>query len=144
MTQSIQHDAVIEVTNAVCESLLGDVPEARDQSTASPEGISAWVTIRGAWSGNIEVRLSSGLARRLTRELMCTEASSNDDADLRDVVGELANMIGGNLKALLPEPCALSLPSVATMRPAATPDLVQAFSLRGDAFEVRVSRERRI
>jgi chemotaxis protein CheX len=33
-------------------------------------------------------------------------------ADLQDAVAELVNMIGGNFKALLPETCYLSLPSV--------------------------------
>jgi chemotaxis protein CheX len=34
------------------------------------------------------------------------------DDDKRDVVAELANMIGGNLKSLLPGPLYLSLPTV--------------------------------
>ena len=33
-------------------------------------------------------------------------------ADLHDALGELTNMTGGNLKALLPEPCTLGLPVV--------------------------------
>ena len=33
-------------------------------------------------------------------------------ADIADALGELANIIGGNVKSLLPEPCALSLPHV--------------------------------
>jgi chemotaxis protein CheX len=35
------------------------------------------------------------------------------EADVRDALGEIANMIAGNVKALLPEPCSISLPAVA-------------------------------
>jgi chemotaxis protein CheX len=34
------------------------------------------------------------------------------DDDVRDVMGELANMVAGNLKCLLPRGTGLSLPSV--------------------------------
>jgi chemotaxis protein CheX len=34
------------------------------------------------------------------------------EADVADAVGELANMIGGNIKSLLPGPSALTLPLV--------------------------------
>ena len=33
--------------------------------------------------------------------------------DKKDAVGELINMIGGNIKALLPAPCVLSVPLLA-------------------------------
>ena len=33
--------------------------------------------------------------------------------DVRDALGELANMLGGNIKALLPAPSQISLPAVA-------------------------------
>ena len=35
---------------------------------------------------------------------------------MRDAVGELANMVGGNIKALMPGSCQLSLPTVAEGR----------------------------
>ena len=35
-----------------------------------------------------------------------------DDLEVADALGELVNIIGGNLKCLLPEPSQLSLPTV--------------------------------
>jgi chemotaxis protein CheX len=35
------------------------------------------------------------------------------DSDIADAVGELANIVGGNVKSLLPPPTTLSLPVVA-------------------------------
>jgi chemotaxis protein CheX len=84
------------------------------------------------------VRLSPALARRLAREILQIEAASTDDAGVRDVAGEVANMIGGNLKALLPEPCRLSLPRVVVDSGPGEGALVQAFAVGADTFEVCV------
>jgi len=39
-------------------------------------------------------------------------------ADVADAVGELVNMVGGNIKSLMPGPSVLSLPAVAAGRAA--------------------------
>lgn len=134
----IADDAVVEVTNAVCETLLGATPLICGVDGAEHERISAWVSIRGAWRGEVEVRLSHALAARLVREVLQVEALSSDDPNMSDVVGEVANIIGGNLKALLPEPCSLSLPRVTSAVRAAHPDHLHAFRLGEDAFEVAI------
>jgi len=36
------------------------------------------------------------------------------DADIHDAVGELSNIVGGNIKSLLPPPTSLSIPFVET------------------------------
>lgn len=138
-TTAIPADAVIEVTNAVCESLLGVMPIPCVAPLPAGERVTARVSISGAWRGAVEVRISRALAARLVREVLQAEPCSTDDPDVRDIVGELANMIGGNLKALLPEPCSLSLPSVANEGRPARVDLLQAFVLGEDAFEVAVA-----
>jgi chemotaxis protein CheX len=43
------------------------------------------------------------------------------EAELVDAIGEIANMTGGNVKALLPGPSVLSLPEVAAGTAAAVP-----------------------
>ncbi|MFN7701640.1 MAG: chemotaxis protein CheX [Deltaproteobacteria bacterium] len=137
----IERESVIEVTQAVCECLLGDFAEPRPPLAAAPEtepGVVACVSISGAWSGDVRVRLSPALARRLAREILQIEAASTDDAGVRDVAGEVANMIGGNLKALLPEPCRLSLPRVVVDSGPGEGALVQAFAVGADTFEVCV------
>lgn len=140
MTTTIECDAVIEVTSAVCESLFGDVPIPVPGDPAPPgRCVSAWVSITGAWAGDVEVRVTPSLAARMTRDILRGEPRSSDDPDVRDVMGEVANMIGGNLKALLPEPCRLSLPTVSlgggVVRSA---ELVQGFVLGEERFEVAV------
>jgi chemotaxis protein CheX len=140
-TTMIPHDALIEVTSAVCEALLGAAPVTRDVASATGERIYASVSIRGAWRGDVEVRLSPSMARRFAREAFQIEPGPSDDPVVMDMAGEVANMIGGNLKALLPEPCALSLPVVLRTARREGGDVVQAFALGDDAFEVVVASE---
>lgn len=143
--KTIKPAALIEVTTTVCESFFKATPSMTCGTSAVGERVTASISISGAWQGDVEVRMSHALARRLARELLDGDATATEDADVRDVVGELASIIGGNLKGLLPEPSALSLPSIlsATGRPAAArprPDLVQAFTVGDDAFEVSVAQ----
>ena len=53
--------------------------------------------------------------------------------DVNDVLGELANIIGGNVKAMLPAGCFLSLPQVVLAPASATtyPSAVQVCGLHG-------------
>lgn len=136
-------DAVVEVTNAVCESLLGEVPDVGVDTPSADERVSGVVSIHGAWSGDVEVRLTPRLAGRLAREVLQLEGRAADEADVRDVVGEVANMIGGNLKALLPEPCRLSLPHVRTTTRSDVADLRKTFAIHGEPLEVVVKRDDR-
>ncbi|QCC78154.1 chemotaxis protein CheX [Nocardioides daphniae] len=45
---------------------------------------------------------------------MDPDADEPSEADVVDAVGELVNMVGGNVKSLVPGPSQLSLPLVAT------------------------------
>lgn len=71
------------------------------------------VTISGAWNGALIIECDERTAARIGSAMLDTDAEELGEDDLRDVIGELANVIGGNLKALLPQPSSLSLPSVA-------------------------------
>lgn len=78
---------------------------------------SASVAIRGAWNGVVAIELAEGLAQLATRSMLGLEPDSEvSDVDLADAVGELVNMVGGNIKGLVPGPSRLSLPLVAAGR----------------------------
>jgi chemotaxis protein CheX len=57
----------------------------------------------------IHVRTSAIVARVLASRMLTTADPSPDD--LLDAVGELGNIVGGNVKSLLRHSCRLSLPS---------------------------------
>jgi len=60
----------------------------------------------------VVVRCSAAAARNAAAALLGVELDDVTTEDVTDALGELANIIGGNVKSLLPEPCALSLPHV--------------------------------
>lgn len=74
--------------------------------------VSASVSMTGAWQGHVVVRCSATAARNAAGALLGLGLDDVTVEDVTDALGELANIMGGNVKSLLPEPCALSLPHV--------------------------------
>lgn len=79
-----------------------------------PEGstVTSIVNIDGAWHGAVLLQCSMTLASLMTASMVQGEDEPTSD-DVRDVLGELTNVVAGNFKALLPQPCSISLPTVA-------------------------------
>lgn len=80
----------------------------------TPCGETAVGTVRveGAWRGCVTVACPPSLARRAAAAMLASPADALDDGDVADALGELTNMIGGNVKSLLPAPSTLCLPTV--------------------------------
>jgi chemotaxis protein CheX len=62
--------------------------------------------------GKILLECTMSLAYAFTARLMHVPTPESLDDNVRDAMGELANMIGGNLKGLMPEETCISTPSV--------------------------------
>lgn len=100
---------------------------------AAPDGtgLVAEVAVVGDAPARIALAVDGAGARAVTEHMTSGAAPGPalDDEDIADALGELANVLGGNLKALLPEGSTLSLPSVAPSAgpvPAPTGDDVPA------------------
>lgn len=76
-----------------------------------PTTISS-ISITGEWNGVVYLHCSSKLASAVSQDIFKTDADSITDEDIEDAMGEMINMIGGNVKMLLPAPSNLSLPNV--------------------------------
>ncbi len=70
------------------------------------------VDISGNWNGFVNIYVPYPLAIELTEKMFFLEAGSSSKSEVEDSIGEIINMIGGNIKAILPEPNQLSTPSV--------------------------------
>jgi chemotaxis protein CheX len=75
------------------------------------------VSITGSWHGHLVYACSTLAAKRAAAAFLAMEVDEVGQEDIQDVLGELANIIGGNVKAMLPNGCFLSLPTV-VMAPA--------------------------
>lgn len=87
-------------------------PDHAPESRSTDPQVVASVAISGAWNGHVVVGATPYAARRLAAAMFAMDAASVGDDDLADAWGEIANILGGNVKGLLPEPSVLSLPQV--------------------------------
>jgi len=110
---------------------INDLREIADQvwtAYLDPEGIrplipgdvvasdevSASVSLTGAWHGHVVVSCSVEAAREAAAAFLAMEKAEVSTEDMTDVMGELANIVGGNVKSMLPAATAVSLPHVVT------------------------------
>ncbi len=106
-------DEIISITHDVWSSFLS--AETLDVGGELPPGdarVTACVTVSGAWNGAILLECGSDAARDAAAALFMAEPAEMSDPDIADALGELVNMVGGNVKGLLPGPSKLSVPSV--------------------------------
>ena len=102
----------------IVEGIATTMFEAQPRAVAAadlrfgPTAVTAWIELRGAFCGMVRGTFSEPLARILAGAMMAQDPAQSTADDIRDVTGELVNIVAGNLKALLPSPCQLSLPKV--------------------------------
>lgn len=111
----ISDDDIREIVANICCTLvelpLVAVEKAPDRSIHEHAYTSS-VQITGAWEGAVSVDFSAPLARRMTEAMFGMEDGEAAREEILDALGEVANVAGGNVKALLPAPAQLSMPSV--------------------------------
>jgi chemotaxis protein CheX len=111
----------------VNENDLAEMIEQVWMSYLDPEGISpliptydenqasevhSTVSITGSWTGYVVYASSTIAARRAAAAFLAVEIDEVSADDLSDTLGELVNIVGGNVKAMLPPGAVLSLPQV--------------------------------
>jgi len=105
---------VQSIADEVWPSLVGDgeafVPVPVPPSA---ELVSAWVDIIGPWTGSVVLTCAPATAEALTESVLMTRPPTVvDDEDVADALGELANVLGGNIKSVLPGESRLGLPQI--------------------------------
>jgi chemotaxis protein CheX len=142
----VSNDDINTIVTEIWSSMLGLDVGPNGHSTTDPDTlrVAASVQITGAWNGAVEMQFTTDLARVLAEAMLGIPAHEASDEDVADVVGELANMAGGNLKTLAEGTCALSLPTVTegrnlkTAYPGATIIADVGFECAGSPFKVAV------
>jgi chemotaxis protein CheX len=117
----------MSVETVVSEGDLAEMVEQVWVSYLDPEGLSpliltgddkqqsevhSTVSITGSWHGHLVYASSTAAARKAAAAFLAMEVDEVGQEDVSDVLGELANIVGGNVKAMLPAGCFLSLPTV--------------------------------
>ena len=111
---------ISQLTESVFVSMLGlDVHPVDTELPPETEMITGTVYYAGPWKGAVLLQCDRAQACEFAARLMrMTQPIALDD-DARDAMGELTNILAGNLKPILPHGIALSSPSVMEGRPAA-------------------------
>jgi len=118
MTNSILHveaydTEVRRIVQDVLFTMTAYAVELGDTGYAvQPDTATCAVFFAGEWSGAVLVECPLSMAFEFTAQLMRIPKPIQFDDDVFDALGELANMIGGNLKSVLPKGVSLSMPSV--------------------------------
>ncbi|MCC7172970.1 MAG: chemotaxis protein CheX [Planctomycetes bacterium] len=97
--------------------MLGLEAKRRDASAdaggANPAMmLTSLVQITGAWCGAVTFECTREMAKQIASAMFGSDAATVPDSEICDALGEVANMVGGAYKSLLPTPVNLSLPSV--------------------------------
>ena len=110
----IARPIVEQLAHDVCTSMLG-----LNLETGCPpiqpkdiETYCAHIQIEGDWQVQIFVICANGLAQKIASTMFMSEPDELSADEIGDAVGELVNMLGGNLKGVLSGDNRLSLPSV--------------------------------
>lgn len=138
-------DHIISLTEQVWESIIGLPLVAGVPAPGSDDlAVNSCVHITGGWEGTVLFRSTRDLARTITESMFGMEPDEASGEDIEDAIGEVANMIGGNVKSLVPGPSQLSLPVVVMgeqmVFPRSEPCAYVTFDVAGQPFQVSVLR----
>jgi len=103
---------IVSIATDVWSSLNLDIEQTEPLLNDAEITGSASVSISGNWDGVVRLDFTTSLPGELAAAMFMMEPADVTDDEVADAVGELANMLGGNLKSLFPEHSRLSLPSV--------------------------------
>lgn len=86
--------------------------ESDEPSPVKARTVAATIHIEGASKRTLLVICSDGFARHIASIMFNVSPEEASDDDLSDAMGEVANIVGGNVKGALPAPTRLTLPEV--------------------------------
>ncbi|MGG5257732.1 chemotaxis protein CheX [Phycicoccus avicenniae] len=118
----IEAEYLDSIVTSVWESLFGEPVVVTPTADEADDAVRASVDIHGSWSGSVVVSCAPAVASGLARELLALPDDADPDtAEVHDALGEIANIVAGNVKSLLPDHAELGLPEVRQGRAAGAP-----------------------
>jgi chemotaxis protein CheX len=108
-------------TQEVFDTMLSmELSEKDKAEMENSSRIVGSVSLAGAVSGTVNIHVSDNFANQITANMLGMELDEIEtDEEVHDVIGELSNMIGGDLKSRLCDAgftCELSIPSITSGR----------------------------
>ena len=108
---------------------------------AERDEVAVAVQLSGDFTGVLVQRCSRGVSLLAAASAFAAANNDLEASDLQDALSELAHMTAGNLKALLPDQCKVSLPTTIDHDPRAREIVASAgFTLEGEPLLVTLER----
>ncbi len=112
-TIEIHLSELAQIVEYVFRSMVGvEVCESSRSWTPGGDRLTATVNLTGDWPGVLALECGREQACGFAARFLSMEKPEIVDDVVRDVLGELSNMIGGNLKCVLAGGLKLSMPTV--------------------------------
>ena len=142
----VEPETLHEVVDSVWSAMLGLslTPSANPYTPNGHGRMSGTVTITGSWEAAVKIDLPVPVAREAAAVMFDMTDDELGDEEVLDALGELVNMIGGNIKGLAEGESKLSLPTVAqggdfqVFVPNAEVDSEMVFDACNSQFQVQV------
>ncbi len=113
MSAEVTAEMLGQTVESVFMNMMGlEVSRAEGPWEADADRLTASVHMSGAWNGAVLIECNPAEACQFAGHFLGTEAPLVVNDEVRDVLGELANMIGGNVKSALAKGLHLSMPTV--------------------------------
>jgi chemotaxis protein CheX len=141
---TIDEQTLQQVVTDVCSGMLGLELEPSSEATCDEkDAVSAVVRISGGWESLVQVLAPRKTAVAIASTMFAMSEDELSEAEIRDAVGEIVNMVGGNLKGISEGDSSLSLPCVGEVTGSGPFDggfegLCVANRCQGDPLIVRV------
>lgn len=106
---------ISEIVTSIFQAMLGleVAPSGTTEAPPEEERVVAMVRFGGRANGCLVFETGVEQARRFAGRFLSSEPLPAGDSTVQDVIGELTNMICGNLKSTLAPGAILSMPDVA-------------------------------
>ena len=106
--------AAPQVIGNVLGSMLGIKPHPPSSEIPIPTsyGITAFSHLRGAWEGVIRIHCRKNLAVEIAAKFFGTETAGLVAENIADALTEVASIVVGNLKGVLPGQCSHTIPAL--------------------------------
>jgi chemotaxis protein CheX len=102
-----------QIVESVFATMLGlEAAECGKPWFPGADRLTSAVHLAGGWNGAVLLECDQRRACRFAGRFLSMDPFETVDNVVREVLGELANMIGGNLKRVLSQGIMLSMPSV--------------------------------
>ena len=107
-----------EIFAAMVDGQAGFLTSSPAGSVSPADPLHAWVDMDTEPPGRVQVTIDASTADDLTRAFLHMDVAAEvAEADVADAFGEIVNIMGGNMKALLPRHVQLTMPEVSRQSP---------------------------